>query len=209
MKLKNNALQHRISWVKKDLKRIIILIGVPISIALFFPSFGYSFLGITFQNIEQQIRWSVLPGGLAFLFCFVVQLLSNQKPDYEQDIKAALFFSPYLFFINAFAEELFFRGFLLSLILYIIKSPILSIIISSIIFGYYHMPMFGWTKQKALLAFLGGLYFGTIFTLTKSLFVVWIAHGFGDIGLVHESIGGYIVWTKIRYKELLNKQNTF
>jgi membrane protease YdiL (CAAX protease family) len=83
-----------------------------------------------------------------------------------------------------------------------IKSPIIAIIISAIIFGYYHIPIFGWTKLKAFLAFLGGLFFGTLFVTTKSLFVVWITHGFGDLGLIHESIGCYIVWTKIRYQEL-------
>ena len=74
--------------------------------------------------------------------------------------------------------------------------------LTSLIFGYYHIPVFGWSIKRAFIAFLGGLYFGIALYLTKSLLVVRMMHGFGGLGLIHELIGGYIIWGKLRKKEL-------
>jgi hypothetical protein len=84
MKLKSNPLNYRIKWVKKDIKRLIILLTIPIIVLLLFPSFGFSLFGITVMSINQQIQWSIYAGIFAFTFCFIVQLVSNQKPDYNK-----------------------------------------------------------------------------------------------------------------------------
>lgn len=201
--LKKNPIQHRINWIKNDLKRVSLFLLIPSISLLVFPNYLY-FLKDSFLFSRVNISWIIYISIFAFVVCFVVQVFSKLKPDYEQNIKAASIFSIYYFFVNAFSEELFFRGFLFSLFLVLTNSPIVTVLLSAFIFGYYHIPMFKWSYQRAFLAFLGGLLFGTAYFLTKSIYVVWIAHGIGGLALIHESLIGYFVWTKIRYKEITN-----
>jgi len=157
--IKANAFEHRVWWVKNDIIRILFLLGIPILLMLFLPNINWQFLGLSTTNFSNQLQLGLLFGVLSFIICFVIQLYSADRPDYRQELRATLFFSPYLFFVNAFVEEFFFRGFIQSSLSQIIGNPIPLIILSALIFGAYHIPMFKWSKEKAFIAFLGGLLF--------------------------------------------------
>jgi membrane protease YdiL (CAAX protease family) len=138
----------------------------------------------------------------AFVISFAVQIKNSWRPDYQQNLKAAVLFSFYLFFINALIEEFFFRLILLSLLKSLTNQPLFSVMVTALIFGFYHVPLFGWDRTQAVLATIAGFCFGCVYLFTGSFIITWFVHGFADLGFIHESIGGYIVWTKIRYREL-------
>jgi membrane protease YdiL (CAAX protease family) len=204
MKLKNHPFKDRISFILSDSKRLFVILIISILIVIVFPFINPFSSGLIYQLSTNQTIGLISLSLLSFCVSFIIQIFNSWKPDYKQDLKAAIIFSGYLFWINAFIEEFFFRLILLTLFNAFIHSPIISVFLTSAIFGYYHIPLFGWSKQQAFIAFIAGLCFGTIYFLTNSFIIVWFVHGFADLGFIHESIGGYIVWTKIRKKELGN-----
>lgn len=80
-------------------------------------------------------------------------------------------------FLSSIYEELIFRGLILFLLL-IILSPIVSVVISSILFGLFHIKNYKWqTKNETIYQVLyTGLVFGPLACiLTLWTGTVWIA----------------------------------
>lgn len=199
--MKTDTLAHHIQFIRKDTSRIILLTIIPLSLILF-KIYPISFLGVDIQFLKLQIILGIAVGICVFICGFCVQLFFWGKPDYMPNFKATLLFSFYTFFINAFVEELFFRGLVISLLLKFLNNIILVILISSLIFALYHIPVFKWQLWQASLAFFLGIVLGTLYIQTNSLIIVWFAHGFADLASVSETIGGYILWGVIKRKKL-------
>lgn len=200
-KLKQDPWGHHITWVRYDLKRILFLIGIPL-LFLLVTGNQTEYFSLTVRNFGQQLVMGVILGIIALIISFLFQLIGPIIPDYEQDIKASLLFSGYIFFIGAFAEELFFRGFLQTILTQLFHSPLIAILLVTFVFAYYHKWMSSWNWFQVSLAALAGLAFAIIFYFTNSLLVVWIVHGFVDLGYINECLVGYFIFTKIRQKEL-------
>jgi len=199
--MKTDTLAHHISFIKKDFLRVVILTVVPLSLLLI-KIYPPSFLGINLQLIFLQLLLGLAVGLCVFICGFFVQLFFWGKPDYLPNFKATIIFSVYTFFINAFVEELFFRGLVLSLLFKFTNNSILAILLSSLVFALYHVPVFKWQLWQSSLAFFLGLVLGTLYVQTNSLIIVWFAHGFADLASVSETIGGYILWGIIKRKKL-------
>lgn len=83
-----------------------------------------------------------------------------------------LFFNLFLIaLIPAIGEELFFRGVIQKKLGNILKSPHVSVIISSIIFSAIHMQFFGFLPRFVL-----GLMLGYLFFFSKNLWTSILAH---------------------------------
>lgn len=196
--MKTDTFNHRLNWIKNDKKRISVLIGLPIIFILIFHlSVNPSSISMSTQLI-QGLLWGLVLLVLSFIF----QILFWGKPDYLPNFKATLLFSTYIFLVNAFAEELFFRGLIQRFLMTIFPNSFLPLLVTALIFGFYHMPLFKWKIWQALVAVLAGLIFGYAYQVTNSLIVVWFMHGFTDLGFTSETFGGYLLWGIIKRKEL-------
>ncbi|MDZ7859773.1 MAG: CPBP family intramembrane glutamic endopeptidase [Candidatus Krumholzibacteriota bacterium] len=97
---------------------------------------------------------------------------------------------PYYLFIAAIPEEILYRGFLQSRLEKKLKNPVNAILISSLIFGFIHLPinikMYGEVTGFATCignnAF-GGLFLGYLFYRTRSIWTVIIFHLISGIAL--------------------------
>ncbi len=95
----------------------------------------------------------------------------------------------YTIVVNAFIEELFFRGFIFQ---GLIKAGWhrLAYVFSSLVFALYHISNFRtwfdmWVMALALLGlFIGGLIFAYFVDKTKSFLASWLIHMSADIAIV-------------------------
>ncbi|MCF8018022.1 MAG: CPBP family intramembrane metalloprotease [Vallitaleaceae bacterium] len=100
-----------------------------------------------------------------------------------------IFVGIYTIVVNAFIEELFFRGFIFQ---GLIKAGWhrLAYLFSSLVFALYHISNFRtwfdmWVMALALLGlFIGGLIFAYFVNRTKSFLASWLIHMSADIAIV-------------------------
>ncbi len=94
----------------------------------------------------------------------------------------------------SFWEEILFRGVGIYLLTRLLScSVILSVFITSILFGIYHIPV---SKASILPKFLGGLVLGFLFIYTKKIFFPFLSH----------SIWNILIWREWRKAYLLNSK---
>lgn len=121
--------------------------------------------------------------GATLLCLFFFVLFFRKGKDYPIHGEAPFIFCAIAYaFAFAIPEEILFRGITQGLVLSSF-TPILSILLSSFIFGLAHIlnstkgvgPM-NWNWQLVGVSFLGGIPLGTLFLLTGSLFLPTILH---------------------------------
>ncbi|NLD49569.1 MAG: CPBP family intramembrane metalloprotease [Clostridiaceae bacterium] len=123
---------------------------------------------VVFIKYLEQKSINFLTGGLSFIFVFVL-----------------------VFIFNAIPEEFFFRGILQSRLERIIKSPVTTVLLSSVIFALYHVPyrLLLWTSPTfhnmpatifsvICQQFLLGAFFGMWWLKTRNIFSTAFIHSF-------------------------------
>lgn len=101
--------------------------------------------------------------------------------------------SAYFFIPNALAEELFFRGLVQTALIRLVRNRVVGLLAASLIFGLYHIPMFGWSLPSALISSAGGVVFGFAFLRRRSIVTAWFLHGLADLALLKETLGTYLL----------------
>lgn len=174
-------------WIKRDLVyRISIYLLAPI-ISVFLFDFNFSKLGIappTFGQLREGLRLGIL----VFIIASIYKGMSP-KIDGQFNVKRAVLWSAYFLVINAFFEELFYRGLLQTLITQFTLFPV-NIMLSSAVFGIQHRLFFGCYYTDCIFYGVFGLLVGYVFHVTGNLIEVWIIHAFGDSAL---TIGRHLI----------------
>jgi membrane protease YdiL (CAAX protease family) len=80
--------------------------------------------------------------------------------------------------LNGFGEEVMVRGFFQTRLEQLTRSPVWSVVISTLLFTAYH-AYYG--PNGMIDVFLFGLLFGVCFRLTKRLWIVVVAHALQDL----------------------------
>jgi membrane protease YdiL (CAAX protease family) len=177
------------------------LIKLPLFLMLPMALYKYDFkikwsMRLHKSDIPLIIFWSLL----VFLTIMVVFYLIRPFigiDDIISDISGRMavsrneiiFVGIYTIVVNAFIEELFFRGFIFQ---GLIKAGWhrLAYVFSSLVFALYHISNFRtwfdmWVMALALLGlFIGGLIFAYFVDRTKSFLASWLIHMSADIAIV-------------------------
>ena len=200
---------------ENELLHWITLVVLPlVLLALYYKKTGNFSLravlescGLSRSNWKNGIVWSIILG----LALSVLQLFVSKRSDDFLDIlysgKVYLLLPIAFFFLiltAGFTEEFFFRGILLTRLDNLLNSKILSIAISSILFGLYHFPYAylnpNWPTHgdlgSALTAalgegMLGGVILGIVYLRTKNNLVASV--------LVHALIDLFPAMTMIKF----------
>ncbi|MCK4902444.1 MAG: CPBP family intramembrane metalloprotease [Thermoplasmatales archaeon] len=119
------------------------------------------------ENIDMAFLWGILAAIIIFAIIFVIELgliaLGHKPEDLSNIPNLQALFSPAVMFflvaIQPIGEEIFFRGFLYEKIEKF-SGPMLSIVITSILFGVAHMSYAKWfpALMPILMGFVLGLY---------------------------------------------------
>jgi len=141
----------------------------------------YSTIGLTRENLDLTIVWGIITAICAFTVVFAISIILSllgvdvSKASNIGELKQ--FFSiPTLFIlivVQPFAEEIFFRGFLLVKLSSILGITA-GIILSSILFGLAHLS-YGNIYPAAMTA-LVGVVLAVSVVRTKNLYTSIIAH---------------------------------
>lgn len=87
----------------------------------------------------------------------------------------------YLFFGVGFGEELMFRGYIQTKLVFLCKSKWIALIIASLLFGAWHFVLSGNILQVVFTSILGFIY--GICKMKNGMVAPSVAHGFHDVGL--------------------------
>lgn len=138
-------------------------------------------IGLVSENIDKAFLWGILGAIFIFLIIFVIEIglisLGHKPEDLSNIPDIQRLFSPVVLFlivgIQPIGEEIFFRGFLFEKIEGF-SSSVMSIIITSVLFGVAHMSYGKWFP--ALMPMLMGLILGYLVYKTKNLYTAIVAH---------------------------------
>lgn len=133
------------------------------------------------ENIDMAFLWGIIGAVVIFVIIFFIELglisLGHQAEDLSNIPDIQSLFSPITMFllvgIQPVGEEIFFRGFLYEKFEKL-SSPMISIVITSVLFGVAHMSYAKWFP--ALMPMLMGLILGYLVYKTKNLYSAIIAH---------------------------------
>lgn len=184
-------LNTKVYWVRAALKLLIFLFPI----LIYFIINNKKFKSMSFKNkIDKNafILGGVVLLGTLFGFFLIkdfldmtkitkkIQAVSSSKLNY-------IFMYVYIFTINAFLEELFFRGYLFIELKKYIK-PHIANIISSALFGIYHIGIVGELSFKlAVLSVIGLFIVGYIFNLfnlkKENIYTSYILHASANIAI--------------------------
>ena len=150
-------------------------------------------------------NWLVtILGGIVFGIAFklfmkaiVMPLLSadpiNRSYHFLAGNKSMLAAAIVAMLVAGFGEETVFRGFMFERLGKLFGnsrgSKIFIVVFTSILFGLSHYFSQGWTGVEQ--ATITGLVFGTIFAITKNIWIIMIAHAFFDLAalaLIYKNI---------------------
>lgn len=141
----------------------------------------------------EQVGKIRLAGVLIFS-CFIVIIVGRYEFEPSRVLtpyEVAL--SIFVTFISATSEELVFRVMLLSYLCAVLRSPIAALVISSIVFGYFHAPFWlsrmpdisagSWLGHPVIVATTVlltalGLFLGVLWLRTRSLLLIGAVHTF-------------------------------
>lgn len=157
---------------------VAYLIAIPL-LWFFFPQvFQYQYNGDYLLEVLLLIFFSLLGFGIYSHF-FKKRKIQINLHYLFTGIPLLLIYS--LFF--AIPEEIIFRGIIQTYIRNQLTNAQIAIMLSSLIFGAVHLPngakgisFSKWNWQFAVIAFLGGLIFGSIYALTNTLLISTILH---------------------------------
>jgi len=130
---------------------------------LFFP-----FIDSKWQKPELSLNKITFSVQIVFILVLITFLLNPEK---WQLIVSSLLFA-------ALPEEWFFRGYLLVRINQVIKNPLHTNILTSIIFSLLHLPTQG---LFGISVFFPSLVFGWLYLKTNNIFLVISVHALSNI----------------------------
>ena len=148
------------------------------------------------SDMPLIIFWSVLVFGIIMVAFYVVQpfigmgnIVSDISGRMAVSRNEIVYVGIYTIVVNAFIEELFFRGFIFQ---GLVKAgwQRLAYVFSAMTFALYHISNFRtwfdlWVMALALLGlFIGGIIFAYFVDRTKSFLASWLIHMSADIAIV-------------------------
>lgn len=141
------------------------------------PIFPKQFRELDLDTIIFSVLVLVIVLGLQILFGILITITGFEQAMFT--LGAAI------------AEELFFRAFLISLILYLIgdtpQNRIIAVIISSISFAFAHVNYYGdWAVLVSI--FTSGIVYSIAFLKTKNITIPILAHLFNNLIVVMQMI---------------------
>ena len=129
----------------------------------------------TFSLSTQRIHWLLIPLYIALMMG--IGLLGGLDWDIKWYEATAVFFVCNLFF-TVITEEVFFRGLIQGALFHVLKekipySPVISILLASLIFGLAHI---GGGVAFSVLATIAGIFYGLAYYFTGRLSAAIVAH---------------------------------
>lgn len=173
-------------WMRPDLLMRIIPMGALPFIYIMVFHLPLSFLGLTFHNIPRQIMIGLVVGILMAVFSalyrmYIVGPWFRRPTPGDQALQSFFYL-----FINAPVEELFFRGFMLEVILQWTNMLWLAWLVSTAVYTLYHR-LGKWNWRSVGGVGLAGLVFSIVYLYQpepRSLLAVIIVHGFATSGFL-------------------------
>lgn len=173
-------------WLWPDvLIRILPLTAVPL-LFVTFMHLPLSFLGLTLHNWPRQLLWGLSIGLGMAVFAITYRMLIVgpwfRRPTPGDHCLQGFFY----LFINAPVEELFFRGFLLAIVVRWTGSPGWGWLVSTVVYTLYHR-LGKWNWRSVAGVGLAGILFSTLYVIQPypwSLLTVVIIHGFTTWGFL-------------------------
>ncbi|NIU84912.1 MAG: CPBP family intramembrane metalloprotease [Candidatus Thorarchaeota archaeon] len=116
---------------------------------------------------------------------FIITAFYNhlEKETTEWNVKRDAIWALYFIFVNAFFEELFYRGWMQTIIFSHIPFFPANLLLSAFIFGIQHRLFFGSSVRNCVFYGVGGIFLGFVFYTSGNLMEVWTIHAFADLGL--------------------------
>lgn len=142
-------------------------------------------LGFVKGGYAKQIIWGLLVGAFLISIVFIIPDLISGKPVIREEIQINIGGVIYYIIGVAAAEEILFRGYILKELEYINKSKVFCAVISSVVFGLFHI------FNKDLHQMITAVFFGMIVCAFKqnvkwcTLLSVIIAHGVHGVWGIH------------------------
>jgi membrane protease YdiL (CAAX protease family) len=173
-------------WMRPDLLMRIIPMGALPFLYIMVFHLPLSFLGLTFHNVPQQIMLGLGVGILMAIFSvlyrmYIVGPWFRRSTPGDQALQSFFYL-----FINAPVEELFFRGFMLEVILQWTNMLWLAWLVSTVVYTLYHR-LGKWNWRSVGGVGLAGLVFSIVYLFQpepRSLLAVIIVHGFATSGFL-------------------------
>jgi membrane protease YdiL (CAAX protease family) len=177
----------------RDSKRIAWQLGIPCLLVLVRREWIVAF-GLSPQRLPMGLRAVALYGPILFFVVLALSYLHGRYRIYDPlSLPVTLTNCAYYLLFNALAEELFFRGMLQTALVRLLRSRTVGLVLASVVFGLYHIPMFGWSVGDTVMPAVGGLVFGLAFLRTQSIVTAWFLHGFADLALLNDTVGTYLL----------------
>lgn len=188
-------------WMWPDLlMRIIPMMLVPFLYIGFFH-LPLSFLGLTLSDVPLHIVLGLIVGVLMAAFSIAYRMYIV-GPWFRRPTPAdQLFQSIFYLFINAPVEELFFRGFLLAIVVQWTSSLFLGWLVSSAAYTLYHR-LGKWNWRSVAGVGIAGLVFSLVYLFLPgphSLVAVIIVHGLTTSGFL--SWGDEVLYQRWKHRQ--------
>ncbi|OGU61548.1 MAG: hypothetical protein A2X64_02365 [Ignavibacteria bacterium GWF2_33_9] len=142
----------------------------------FFKSIGLNYTKRTLYEIIKSFLYILIP----FLIIFTFLYFTVKVEFIDSILLLPIFSQLILLLIFASQEEILFRGFILNTFS-LRFSEKTSLILSAILFSSIHSINYNFSMLAAFNTFLGGIFFGTLFLKTKSLWMPIFTHYFWNL----------------------------
>lgn len=157
-----------------------IFVGLAILLAI---SHKMSFreMGFRFDNFFKSLKL-LLPGTIIFILIIVVFYQFGISSRYYFDNWLKNIFFIYYFLLGAISQEFAYRGYLLVRLKQIFRSPVLIIIVNSLLFSWVHV------LHKDISVMIGTFFFG--------VYLTWVYLKSPNIfaaSLVHAIVGALVI----------------
>lgn len=155
----NNIPQFLLPETIQNIAYIILLLDI----FLFIKISGKSFRDVGLFSF-RLLRQLAIGGVIGILFLVIVSILIGWKNFSEG---RTLYFVISQIFV-AFSEELLFRGYTLAMLKDIVKTPDRAVMISALIFGFFHYPVSHNISLVLITALTGAIYGSLRMTFAKT-----------------------------------------
>lgn len=169
-------------WIGKDVLVRLLPFAIVALIWAYALAGGAESLKLSWRLTGLDIALILGTGIPAFAACTLFR--ARYWPIYSlASRRAHLIEDGYFLFLNAPAEELFFRGMLQSWAMAIgFIPPAVGFVCVALVFGFYHR-LAGFPLPFLLLATAGGFLFGILFLLSGTILTPIIVHFIADLAL--------------------------
>ena len=186
---KLNQVAFMLAFHRGELYTLLIMIQwiIPMTVFILWKREGERIadLGFVKGGYAKQIIWGLLIGAFLISIVFIIPDLISGKPVIREEIQINIGGVIYYIAGVAAAEEILFRGYILKELEYINKSKVFCAVISSAVFGLFHI------FNKNLYQMIMAAFFGMIVCAFKqnvkwcTLLSVIIAHGVYGVWGIH------------------------